>query len=1628
MIKPLSFYIPVDYLPNFFKPLANQIFFTQEAFVFNDTGYSLNLTLTLANESPIDEFLFPSLTSPITVQFQHLTTLSILKIHDGFALRYNPTSVRILLPELLKNATLQDGKLVSTNSRAVINLELTNKYIEFNTFEGLHFIGADLTSFVPELSTSFVIGETGIGLSLDHVKFDLLEDGIEISIQKAKLFLPPALSLLPNLEINSGVINQNGFSGEVKFDWDLSFDSTNANNIHYKMNGQEVKLFGNFTGGIDFLAITFENNAIKSCNITGEMLIPYFDESTMRIAITIDNAGNCELVVKSTSGNEIHLKKDDLLSLYVKSLTIDQASSTVSISGGIEPLLYASEGMKWPRMDVKDLKIDSTGKFSIDEAWLELKDLATLDLFGFNLELRRIGLGTSRENNLDKLWIDLSGGLKLIDQIPIGVDVEGFRVLWPQDTRSLNSIGALAEAIDIQFKGVGLNFAVPGAIQLDGLIRFFKDGKTTGFAGDMVLAIPPAGIIAEAGLMVGMNEEQPNPYKFFYVYFGLEAAAGIPLGQSGLALKGAMGLFGINVAPNKTANQNWYYDWYKKDPAPGAHQTTKWANKRDALAVGAGLTITTVDGIVKGTKGIVVLALPGPILVISGKAMVLDGLNPDAEPPFSATAIFDGKSKIVQFNIEAQAELVKNMVDAYAGVEAFFDFKDITNWHVYLGEDEPKNRRIRANILNIVEADAYMMLDMIGANSPRTRMGLSVSINPKIDEISFDLPLIGTQSITFDAHLNLEGQGEISIQPEQFSGKALIDAGIEISAFGLTVDISAKVDITIEGPSPFSLQGDLELHANLPDPLPDYDDNFHFELKIPEVNLNINAPLTAVSHFSRFKSESKRSTIFTARLADTSLNNLVDIPLVECDINPLLAFEHEMNQDCDFIMHPGGSKSHRMGPVKYTPTLKSVTIREKEKKEGSRWKIIYSTILADQTAPLIGTWLAENNPSSPARPSSSRLQLMTTNPLTNTVFSTGTMGFLMMQDEAENEHLSAQIVTDHPDLMMCERNVKKPVCIDFKYAGKPIQSKEIRWAFLKMNSTTDLFISDNCLMTQLEIEIEFPENVLWVDIEFCYDHTLLTFKTFSDSKLMVDNKVVKISKGYNIASPNTPFSSLIINTGSKDKRGIQIKSICYYTEQNELDFKLNTSICKNNSKKLTTSSSNSILSENYLFKPSCYYEIEVKSALIPNIDATKIQEKNELIKTYILNQYQDKIENLDTAYTQYSYFQTDAPPQNLKPYVKWCIPSAQAKRIFVEDSFQIRFKRGYLHALYQNDALKIYLKSSKGIFNEVKEISWTKAKSSTLFPDEETWKDHLGNKGIETGFKLDDILQVDLKTAPSYHPNNRYELVIVGQKRSDINQTNDQNERVIQIEGSYYNLLFSQQFTTAIQPSFSALLSTIESVYQPINAVANPIPTSNFDVLSSQIVDCEQNYYQCLIDYEYGIAKANTTSKLIGKEALAYHHLKMREAKDKLDDEFKRLALMINTEVFFTSNDRKLTIYNLKTSDAKVKYLWIKLPEALHLKQQKASLGDLEVSLKYNGIATINRIHNSDTSEIIYILKNTGTNANLNLANLNLTMTRIKDFKDDGSEKVVTLKNKHHRYDRPSFKDGSQEQIIIKLA
>lgn len=955
-------------------------------------------------------------------------------------------SRQLLIP--MRDAATEDDSAAAT----VLSLGELDLWIDAG---GIHssFQGA------VELPLSKIAG-TDIIISAKGVSFLVEADGTMLVVEEATLILPSDLGLPPGITmgVSGARIGSSGFTGSLSLDLDLQLAADGRSFAYHDADDATppapATIFG-LPGGLNHIGVSIESNRFLAFDLTGSLLLPWFDVS-VEIQIGRSADGALSLALRNT-GAPLDLHKVGLLDLAITSMSLvrsgDGRSWAVSLSGRLQLMVMAAQGLVWPALEVQDLRVSSDGKVSIGGAWMELGEPAVLDLWGFKLEISRAGIGTDD----GRMWMDLSGSLRLMDQLPAGIGVEGFQISWPMDLSQIpaddpvNFALELSKQIEIKFDGVELSFGVPGSVEFAGLIRFFKDRQTVGFSGDMSLKVPAAGFSAEAGLLIGYNQESP-PFPFLYLQFGLNLPAGIPLAQSGLALKAAQGMFGLNVVPDKEPEQNWYHDWYKRGPIVGAHPANKWKPGRDALALGIGVTITTADGYLKSTRGLLVLSFPGPVLMIEGRAMLLDGLAPSAEPPLRALAVFDGNEGTVQFNVEAEAELVQDVVEAYAMMEAFFDFNDLTRWHLYLGQDTPADRRIRANILKfdgafLFKADAYFMLDMVGAQTLRSRMGVFVGFKPNI-------PPIGPVTITLDA--SLEGKAEVTVRPEQFTGEIDLNAAVGISVCGVGIQLGAHAGVDTDGPLPFHVAAELEVHADMPWPLEPVEAEVKVEWTLP-LPPEIEPPLTQVSLASRFSSKGVSMLAALAEPADGDAaafpihrdeahdeakdDRAENSPVVAMDSHVVLDFTHEMNS-AFFALHPNGedTKKFHAGAFAFIPRLKRVTIYSGERSAADAritWKPL--AVADENTQTLPGVWTAGSEPGRPDSPSARRLQLWTDNPLLHTHPALTPVQELFLGAVPAGPPLAERLLADYPDLMRPLPDEPRRTCVTFsQWAGQSL--------------------------------------------------------------------------------------------------------------------------------------------------------------------------------------------------------------------------------------------------------------------------------------------------------------------------------------------------------------------------------------------------------------------------------------------------------------------------------------------------------------------------------------------------------------------------------------------------------------
>jgi hypothetical protein len=400
------------------------------------------------------------------------------------------------------------------------------------------------------------------------------------------------------------------------------------------------------------------------------------------------------------------------------------------------------------------------------------------------------------------------------------------------------------------------------------------------------------------------------------------------------------------------------------------------------------------------------------------------------------------------------------------------------------------------------------------------------------------LPSLGPVKITLDAVL--EGNGVVTILPEQFSGEVDLSANVELSAFGFGVKFAAGAGVLTEGPDPLLVETNLYVTAEIPSPLSPVETVLSFlpgevEEALPEIEpleveftLNyrweldtipeITPPLTAAVADSDFVPGGGGLPLYAANSLPTNedRHTAAEIsPIVPVDARPTLMFGHDMNDETggEFGGHPDNVQSHDVGLIQFIPHLVQVDLYEHRKGEpwpdgGDGWHLIASTATNDPEQQLWGVWLAEAAPEDPTAPAARRLRLWTTNPFIHAVGSLN-MGYQLFRGLQAG--YTQGFLNAFPGYFTFQDPEPQLVCVDFTNATAPF-TKEMplasEWSHrgLTFNAPGPMALikvdANVCLGAEQEIVIHFPEPVRHVVVRFCKptNGVVLAYRTAQTSE------------------------------------------------------------------------------------------------------------------------------------------------------------------------------------------------------------------------------------------------------------------------------------------------------------------------------------------------------------------------------------------------------------------------------------------------------------------------------------------------------------------------------------------------
>lgn len=888
-----------------------------EDFAITDLGNGTRIRLTLSFADELG-FKFPGLdclglyfgsqgsTHTVTVQCEIGSTVSFRLVNVGATLRFKQALLRRVVAKPnggFKPVLETDG----TPAPAQITLSgIDVVYTVGGRVELVTPTGGPQLSLPPTM-----LGDTGVVIESTAITLHLNRDATPppgaspgftgVHIASARVYLPESLAgtVPPNLAFTNARIGSDGFSGAISVS-NMAFTGS----------------LGSARFTLSSVGLSFERNVLTGSAIGGEIKLPFFDKP---LGLEFGIAGNGGVMARLSSAAGVSIEKANVAKLMIKSVAIDACIDDVviEISGGLQPLVA---GASWPMIEVSQLRIHTDGRVELPGGWLTLPAQKNAGFFGFPLDIRKIGFGTQGH----KRWIGFSGGIKLVDGMPVGGSVEGLKILWDPTNE--------AAPPEVELRELAVSVRVPKTLSLDGRVAFFKDGEKTWFQGSGTVDLQAIGVTLDAQLLVGRTAE----YTFFYVFVEAGLPAGIPLASTGLALYGLGGLVGINVAPDRRDGEAWYDGWYKREPL-GPTNSTKWRDAGGRYAFGASVTLGTLpdNGQAMHGRVLVIVLIPGPTIMIEGRVNLIKDrkeMTPTSEPRFRGLAVLDGEAGTLQVNLEPRFLVPDsgakpgNLVDVTGMAEAFFDFQRGDRWYMNIGEKDPKERRIRAKLLRLLDANAYLML-----NQQRVAFGAMVGYDVSLNYGPVSLRLA----------FWFETDALLVFRPIQLTADAGIHGRAEFKAFGIGICISLDAVAHVETPEPFAFTAELHLAVDLPWPLPDANFTVPYEYKEP-TRPSLIVPLQQVDVLTRKATESW----------DTALQEPGQtIPL---DARPVLIFAKAVHDERRIGSNVQPAGQERSGDLTFSYHLDDVVL---ERNVQGNWTTVAAKPAPAGGSELFGMWL-----------------------------------------------------------------------------------------------------------------------------------------------------------------------------------------------------------------------------------------------------------------------------------------------------------------------------------------------------------------------------------------------------------------------------------------------------------------------------------------------------------------------------------------------------------------------------------------------------------------------------------------------------------------------------------------------
>lgn len=719
--------------------------------------------------------------------------------------------------------------------------DVSGYYLTWET--GLHVdINGKFDFHSPDLSgvPPFMIGETGFIIDFSEsvssdsaadirwVNSDAPEEliaklppnftGMYIERAGIHYYKPNSGTRLPRFGLEDAAIGTGGFSGSAIVGDEREEPSISAERLNAE-DFDPAELTGDHIAGLEVASmqlilwhfrLSFYQSIPNACLLTGLVFIPFADKWMKFKAAIGGPDADFMLEIGGAADQPLISLEHELFEIKADSIAYKLKDDVhyAIITGSLRPKL---EGFDWPEMKVDGLSISSEGDIDIPGGWLKAPNEVTLDFHAFKAGISEIGFGNEGEDADKRQWLGFSGSISLVEGLPITASVEGLKFSWlkePADGK---------RDLKVSLEGIAVSPEIPNTLKFEGSVRYkeytAESPSPNGLVGHLFSGNIHINIMAlrteMAGELIIGKLKTPEGHEFtcFYIVLAVELPSAIPLAATGTGIYGLKGLVGLHVDTTK-AEESWY-EWYLAAPTRNVTSVRKWQPVYDNYAFGAGLTLGTMydDGFTINLKVLLVVLIPGPVIMLEGKADLLKqrGGDTEQEGAFYTLVVIDGREGTFQMNIDIRYSL-SDIITVGAGMEAFFDFNNSSNWFVHIGKKTPESKRIRADILSLFKATAYFMID-----SKSLMLGASAGFDFK--------ETYGPVSISFIAKVSFDAA--IFWKPLQLEGRIEMLIELALKIFGIGLELFIQLLLEGKAADPYWLHGVARIGLKLPWPLPD---------------------------------------------------------------------------------------------------------------------------------------------------------------------------------------------------------------------------------------------------------------------------------------------------------------------------------------------------------------------------------------------------------------------------------------------------------------------------------------------------------------------------------------------------------------------------------------------------------------------------------------------------------------------------------------------------------------------------------------------------------------------------------------------------------------------------------------